>query len=125
MKVSPFGAIGISMLTLGSLLIGSIHASAHQGNRIYPIYEITDDMLEFIDLEDERIDEWEELFEPSITTLDFTRSIFDRNTSKRETVSYDPSDLDFQIWMGWNDTHNRLYVSGQFADDIHVRDREG
>ena len=79
-------------------------------------------MLELIDLDDGRIDEWEELFEPSITTLDFTRKIFDRNTSKRETVSYDPSDLDFQIWLVWNDTHNRLYVSGRFADDIHVRE---
>ncbi len=107
------------------LVLGSVHSYAHQGDRIYPIYEITDEMLELIDLEDGRIDEWEELFEPSITTLDFTRKILDRNTSKREIVSYDPSDLDFQIWLVWNETHNRLYVSGQFADDIHVRDKEG
>ena len=30
--------------------------------------------------------------------------------------------LDFRIWVGSNDTHNRLYVSGQFADDIYLRE---
>lgn len=78
-------------------------------------------MLELIDLEDESIEEWEGLLEPSLTILDFTRRIFDGNTT--EIVSYDPADLDFRIWLGWNDKHNRLYVAGQFADDIHVRKR--
>ena len=72
----------IAGLMVVSLIAGSTPALAHQGERIYPIFEITDDMLELIDLEDGRIDEWEELFEPSITILDFTRNIFDRNTSK-------------------------------------------
>ena len=127
MKVSPCGAIGISLLTLGSLLIGSLNAPAHQGDRIFPIYEITDDMLELIDVKDGRIGEWEELWEPSLTTLDFTREVFDRtgNRSEAETVSNDPSDFDFRMWMGWNDTNNRLYVSAQVADDIHVRERTG
>lgn len=104
------------------LLLGSGHSSAHQGERIYPIFEITDDMLMLIDLKDGSIDEWDELWEPSLTTLDFTRGIIDRRTSKREVVSNDPGDFDFRVWMGWNDTHNRLYVSGQFADDIYVRE---
>ena len=64
MKASPCGAIGISLLTLGSLLIGSLNASAHQGDRIFPVFEITDDMLELIDVKDGRIEEWEELWEP-------------------------------------------------------------
>ena len=114
-------SLAIVCAVLVLLLTGSFHASAHQGERIYPIYEITDAMLELIDLEDGSIEEWEELFAPSLTTLDFTRKILDRNTLDTEIVSYDPSDLDFRIWLGWNDKHNRLYVSGQFADDIHVR----
>ncbi len=106
------------------VLLGSFHALAHRGDRVIPIFEITDDMLEVIDLYDGSIDEWDELFEPTLTTLDFTRQILDRNTLNRETVAYDPADLDFRIWLGWNDTHNRLYVSGQFADDVHVRHRK-
>ena len=116
-------SLGIVCAVQVLLLIGSFHVFAHQGERIYPIYEITDDMLEWIDLEDGSIEDWEELFDPSLTTLDFTRTIFDRNTLDREIASYDPSDLDFRIWLVWNDKHNRLYVSGQFADDIHVRKR--
>ena len=123
MKQRPCLAIGISLQILTSLLIGLNHASAHQGDRIFPIFEITDDMLELIDLDDGSIDEWEALIEPSLTTLDFTRNIFDRSTLNSETVAYDPSDLDFRVWLGWNDTHSRLYVSGQFADDVHVRER--
>ncbi len=122
----PQKGIGIRILQLTvmvqvSLLLGAPRSFAHQGERIYPFYEITDYMLELIDLEDGSIEEWEELFEPSLTTLDFTRKIWDRNTLDREIVSYDPSDLDFRIWMAWNDKHERLYVAGQFADDIHVR----
>ena len=122
----PQKGIGIRILQLTvmvqmSLLLGAPRSFAHQGERIYPFYEITDYMLELIDLEDGSIEEWEELFGPSLTTLDFTRKILDRNTLDREIVSYDPSDLDFRIWLAWNDKHDRLYVSGQFADDIHVR----
>ena len=112
----------IAGLMVVSLIAGSTAALAHQGERIFPIFEITDDVLELIDLRDGSIEEWEELWEPSLTTLDFTREISDGSTLKRETVSNDPSDLDFRMWVGWNDTHNRLYVSGQFADDIHVRE---
>ena len=124
MKVSPCGAIGISLLTSGSLLIGSLNAPAHQGDRIFPIYEITDDMLELIDLNDGSIEEWEELFEPSLTALDFTGYILDRETLKRNIVPFDPSDLDFRMWLGWNSTHDRLYVSLQAADNSHpLRER--
>ena len=128
MKVSPCGAIGISLLTFGSLLVGSLNAPAHQGDRIYPIFEITDEMLQLIDVKDGRIGEWEELWEPSLTTLDFTLEVWSRvtgSTSETEAVPNDPSDFDFRMWMGWNDTHNRLYVAAQVADDIHVKERTG
>ena len=123
-KIPATLLLGFFCIIQISLLLGSFHASAHRGDRVIPIYEITDDMLEFIDLDDGSIDEWDELFEPTLTTLDFTRQILDRNTLNRETVAYDPADLDFRIWLGWNDTHNRLYVSGQFADEVHVRERK-
>ena len=46
-------------------------AEAHSGNRVYPFYELTDEMLEKIDLHDGLIDEWYEIGEPSMTLLDF------------------------------------------------------
>ena len=115
-KPSYCGVIGTGLLTLASLLIGANHASAHRGDKIIPIYEITDDMLELIDLKDGRIEEWEDFFEPSLTTLDFFAYT---SIATREILPYDPSDFDFRIWLGWNGTHDRLYLSIQAADDYY------
>ena len=46
-------------------------AEAHSGNRVYPFYELTDEMLKKIDIHDGFIDEWYEIGEPSMTLLDF------------------------------------------------------
>ena len=46
-------------------------AQAHSGSRLYPFYELTDEMLEEIDIHDGLIDEWYEIGEPSMTLLDF------------------------------------------------------
>ncbi len=110
----PVWSQAIVCFVVVSLISCSTAAIAHQGDRIFPIYEITDDMLELIDLKDGRIDEWEELFEPSLTTLDFTAS------SDRVIAPFDPSDIDFRIWLGWNGTHSRVYVAIQAADDSYM-----
>ena len=110
----PVWSQAIVCFVVVSLISCSTAAIAHQGDRIIPIYEITDDMLELIDLKDGRIDEWEELFEPSLTTLDFTAS------SDRVIAPFDPSDIDFRIWLGWNGTHNRVNVGLQAADDSYM-----
>ena len=99
---------------VASLLGWSTNGGAHQGDRIFPFFEITDDVLELIDLHDGNITEWEELFEPSLTPLDFTIA------HDRSRVSFDPSDIDFRVWLGWNDTYNRLYVAVQAADDSYM-----
>ncbi len=122
MKPNPCTAIGICFLTVAPLLVGFNNASAHRGDRVIPIYEITDDMLDLIDLKDGRIDEWEELFEPSLTTLDFFAYT---SITTREIVPYDPSDLDFRIWLGWNVTHGRLYLSIQARRRLLPDQRKG
>ena len=103
-----------------SLIACSTAAIAHQGDRIFPIYEITDDMLQFFDVKDGTILEWEDLLEPSLTTLDFFSYTVDWETSKREEIAFDPSDFDLRVWIGWNATHSRLYVSLQAADDHYA-----
>ena len=110
----PVWSQAIVCFVVVSLIFCSTAAIAHQGDRIFPIYEIPDDVLELIDLKDGRIDEWEELFEPSLTTLDFTAS------SDRVIAPFDPSDIDFRIWLGWNGTHSRVYVAIQAADDSYM-----
>ena len=52
------------------LLILAGMAQAHSGNRLYPFYELTDEMLEKIDIHDGFIDEWYEIGEPNKNTHD-------------------------------------------------------
>ena len=83
--------------------------SAHSGDRLFPIYELTDAMVEKIDIHDGLIDEWYEIGEPSMTLLDFdVLGGFEQP---------DPSDLDFRIWLAWHDESNRIYAAFFMIDD--------
>ena len=96
-------------ICLAVLLISAGAASAHSGNRVFPFYELTDEMLEKIDIHDGLIDEWYEIGEPSMTMLDFK--------TFRDSVPLDPSNLDARIWLAWHDISNRIYAALVVADD--------
>ena len=91
------------------LLLSTAAASAHSGNRVFPFYELTDEMLEKIDIHDGLIDEWYEIGEPSMTMLDFK--------TFQNYAPLDPSNLDVRIWLGWHDESNRIYAAVAVADD--------
>lgn len=55
------------------MILVSLPVQAHKGDRIIPIFEITDEQLELVDIEEGSIDEWEDFAEPSLTTFDFSR----------------------------------------------------
>ena len=95
----------------------SPQAGAHSGGRVYPIVELTDEMLEQIQLDDGTVDEWFELIgEPAMTLLDFqTHSNF---------IPPDPSNLDFRIWLAWHDDPDRLYVAFVASDDLYKNDHD-
>ena len=91
------------------LLIWTAVASAHSGDRLYPLYELTDEMLGTIDLHDGLIDEWYEIGEPSMTLLDFQ--------TLGNLIPPEPSNLDFRIWLAWHDESNRIYAAFIIIDD--------
>ena len=91
-------------------------AEAHSGNRLYPFYELTDEMLEKIDLHDGFIDEWYEIGEPNMTLLDFK--------TNRNFIAPDPSNLDFRIWLAWHDRLNRIYAAFVVSDDEYKNDHD-
>ena len=100
-------------ITLGLLIIGcALSAGAHVGNRVFPIAELTDEMLAEIQL-DGSVDEWFDLIdEPTLTRLDFVAEL-------EEEDSQDPSDIDFRIWLAWHDEPARLYVAFVASDDFY------
>ena len=69
---------------------------------------------------DGSVEDWEELFgEPSLTRLDFTG--FDRDY---RLIGYDPSDLDFRIYLGWNGASDRIYMGAICIDDVYIGEDE-
>ena len=91
---------------------------AHEGDRLFPIQEITSEMLGDVDLHDGSTSEWELWFgSPPITLLDFEIA-----THHTEISEQDPSDLDFGIWLGWTQNPARLYVAALRIDDIYIND---
>ncbi len=108
-------AVECSLVLLLWLAISAVPAEAHLGDRLYPIAELTDEMLEQIRLDDGRIDEWYELIgEPAMTLLDFTGHM-----PHSPPLPPDPSDLDFRIWLAWHDEPARLYVAFVASDDVY------
>ena len=103
----------ISILWRAALLLClSAQAGAHEGDRVYPIAYLTDEMVEHIRVDDGSVDEWHELVgEPSLTILDCS--------DKYRNAPFDPSDLDFQIWLAWHDDPARFYVAFVASDDVY------
>ena len=96
---------------LGMLLWLPASASAHVGERLYPIPYLSDEMLAEVQL-DGRIEEWYELLgEPAMTSLDF------RKIGEEEPP--DPATLDFRIWLAWHDDPARFYVAFVGTDDVY------
>lgn len=105
------------LLIAGATTAFSSSAHGHQGDRVYPILEVTEEAG--IDLKDGSVDDWSELLgEPTFTALDFTA--FDSFGPDAEPKAYDTSSLDFRIWLGWSSNPARLYLAGIFSDDVFV-----
>ena len=98
------------------LCIWASVASAHIGTRVFPFYELTDEMLETIDIHDGSVEEWYQIGEPSMTLLDFKTG-----KTGRSGVP-DPSDLDFRIWLAWHDESNRIYAAITTIDDVYYNE---
>ncbi len=94
------------------ILLTVLSLEAQFPDRLYPFAELTDEMRARIDLKDGSTEDWlEVLGEPTFTPLDFLTFPPD---------SYDPSSLDFRIWVAWHDATNHLFVAAESVDDIHV-----
>ena len=95
----------------------SARADAHSGGRVFPIAELTDEMLEQVQLHDGSVDEWFELIgEPAMTLLDFQ--------TNGNFLPPDPSNLDFRIWLAWHDDPDRLYVAFVASDDLYKNNHD-
>jgi hypothetical protein len=115
MRKSLFG-----VLTLAVVLALASGASAHIGDTIYLFYEIPDADVADIDLEDANVDDWLDVVgDPSVTALDFAP------LAVGDGAGYDPNDMDYQIWFGWNESTGTVWGAMERSDDVYVNEYEG
>ena len=104
------------MLTL--VLAGTAHA--HIGEKVFLIFEIPDADLGDLDLFDADISDWEDVVgDASLTPADFFA-----DPTVGDGAQYDPADMDYRVWLGWNNTNNRLYLAAEaHRQCVHQRVR--
>ena len=106
----------VALLTLVPLLGLAPAAHAHVGDEIYPFLELLDEDLERIDLTDGSVEDWlEVLGEPSLTASDFHWLNY----------PYDPSELDFRIWLAWHQGSNTVWIAMERFDDLYFNRYDG
>ena len=111
----------VVLLSAVIALFGLEPVLGHAGDRVFPFYQITDQAA--IDVTDGSIEDWEEHFGgPSLTSLDFTG--FTSHQGDGESMDYNPSDLDFRIWLGWDGDSDRIYVGAICIDDVYIGEEE-
>ena len=112
----------VFLFLVGALSADAGPAGSHVGNRVFPIMYLSEEILPFLDQNDGSVEDWlEAIGEPTLTPLDFF--LDSRYPLLTSYDQYDPSNLDFRIWMGWNDD-GKIYVAGQFADDEYVNEHD-
>ena len=116
-------ALWIALLHIGTPTV----YARDVGDRLYPIIEITDRQLEAFDLTDGSLEEWKTYLSASVLNrLDFEDFGYLYGSAKRlESSLPDPNDLDFQFWLGWNQSTKRLYVAAERFDNVHLNAYEG
>jgi hypothetical protein len=115
--------------TTGAILtfFFSHSAQAHIGDRIFPIYEISDEDLVEIDVRDGSVEDWLVITgEPSIYGVGFSSIPYGGQLGVHESPApYRPSDLDFRIWLGWNRNSHLLFFGYEGADDVYFNEYSG
>ena len=97
------------------LVLLATRVFAHIGDEIYPFFELLDEDLDRIDLTDGSVEDWLEVVgEPSLTAVDFVWG------TQSEPAEYDPSDLDFRIWLAWHQGSGTIWAAMERVDDLYV-----
>ncbi|MEE3258273.1 MAG: hypothetical protein VX293_03595, partial [Candidatus Latescibacterota bacterium] len=89
-------------------------ASAHIGERVFLLFEATEDDLGDIDLRDGTVEDWEDVFgDPSWVPTDLFA-----DPTVGDGAQYDPADLDYRIWAGW-DTSGKIWYAMDRIDNVY------
>ena len=111
MRTEPIAAL----LTVA--LAGTV--GAHQGDIVYPIYELPTSDLP--DLHDGTLEDWEEVLPTaSLDHNDFISWGDGGPTTLGPPI--DPDDLAFRVFLAWHNASQRIYMAVERLDDVYMRE---
>jgi len=109
---------GFSVLAL--IMVFATGANAHIGEKVYLIFEIPDGDLPDIEFDGD-ISDWENIVgPPSLIPTDFFA-----DPTVGAGAQYDAADMDYRIWMAWNQTGNHIYGAIDRIDNIYFNEYAG
>jgi hypothetical protein len=111
--------LAVLMLTLTLGLASG--AYAHIGSEVFLFFEIADEDAAEIDFDDGTLDDWADLVgDPSVEATDFFA-----DPGVGDGAPYDPADMDYRIWFGWNSTSSTIWGAMERTDDVYVNEYDG
>ncbi len=112
------GSSAIAILILAIIASPISQASAHVGDREFPIFELP--TVDLPDIYDGSMDDWNDVL-PGIS--------FDHNDFAPldigDGAGIDPSDLAYRVFLAWHDAGNLIYVAIERVDDAYVNSYDG
>lgn len=110
-----------ALLAMAMALGLATGASAHIGDKIYLIFEIADGDRSSLDLRDASVSDWEDVVgDPSLVATDFYA-----DPTVGEGAQYDPADMDYRIWLGWNGKAGVVYMAMERVDNVYINTYPG
>ena len=109
------------LVAMGLILGLTSGASAHIGEQVYLLFELPEADLADIDLRDASITDWEDVIgDPSLVATDFFA-----DPTVGEGAQYDPADLDYRIWLGWNGNAGTIWLGMERIDNTYINEYAG
>ena len=103
------------LVAMGLILGLTSAASAHIGERVFLLFEMVDEDIGDIDFTDGTVEDWEDVVgEPQFIPTDLYQ-----DPTVGDGAQYDPADLDYRIWSGWNSANGTIWFAMERIDNVY------
>jgi len=111
----------LALIAIGLVCSLTGGASAHIGENVYLIFEIPESDAADLDLRDVSVADWEDVVgDPMFTPLDLYQ-----DPTVGDGAQYDPADLDYRIWLGYNGNLGTMWMGMERIDNVYINEYTG
>ena len=111
----------LALIAIGLVCGLTSGASAHIGDNVYLIFEIPAADAADIDLRDVSVADWEDVVgDPMFTPLDMYQ-----DPTVGDGAQYDPADMDYRIWLGYNGGLGTMWMGMERIDNVYINEYTG